>query len=107
MITGKLRHLVTIEQPSTSRDSTGQVNPADEWSTFATRTVAIEPTTSTEPNGEKPEAQTTYKVTMRYLSGLSHSHRIKWGSRVFQITGIVNPEERNLWQEVTVVERIG
>ncbi|MBI1347107.1 hypothetical protein GC163_12555 [bacterium] len=103
---GKLRHRITVEEPSTARDETGQVNPSDTWATFAERYAAIEPVSSNEPNGEKPEAQTTHRITLRYLSGLSHDQRIKLGSRVFQIVGIRNIDERNIWQEVTAIERL-
>ena len=40
-------------------------------------------------------ATASHLVTMRYHAGVTTQTRITFGTRVFAVTGVVNPEERN------------
>ncbi|MEZ6033533.1 MAG: head-tail adaptor protein [Planctomycetaceae bacterium] len=105
-VIGKLRHRVIWQTPDSTRDEYGQVNTTETYTQIAIRTVAIEATGSSEIlNGGKPDGVQTYKVTQRYLPGLKLKDRMFFNFRYFEVVGILNIDERNQWQEVTVTER--
>lgn len=37
----------------------------------------------------------THKVTIDYRSGINSRMRLKWGTRILHISGIINPREAN------------
>lgn len=41
----------------------------------------------------------TYKVTIRYYSGLTTKHRFFWDSKTLEIDSISNPDGRRVWHE--------
>jgi SPP1 family predicted phage head-tail adaptor len=41
-------------------------------------------------------ATATHLVTMRHHAGVTTQTRITFGTRLFAVTGVVNPEERNI-----------
>jgi len=103
---GKMIHPVTWQTPLSTRDSYGQVNPNASYSTIATRHVAIDSMSSSENiTGSKPDGINTFKVTQRYMAELQLKDRMLFNGRYFEITGIINLDERNLFQEITVSEK--
>lgn len=85
---GKLRHRIEIQQDTGSQDSTGQVIP--DWDTFAERWALVEVLAGSEPvQGEQVQASRQYKVTLRYLDGVTSDMRILWGERTLEITSVV------------------
>jgi SPP1 family predicted phage head-tail adaptor len=46
-------------------------------------------------------------VVIRYRSGLNQTMRVAYGSRQFEIQGIVDLGERHRWMELTCEERLG
>ena len=49
--------------------------------------------------------ETTHKVTFRYLAGITAKHRVLYGSRVFDIMGVWNLEERGRVTKLLCRER--
>lgn len=82
MRAGRLRHRVTIQQVTRTRDGFGQ--PVESWSAFATVWAAVEP--------------------LRYLASVLPSMRVLFGSRVFRIEAIKDSAERNVQMELMCVE---
>lgn len=94
MQAGKLRHSIIIEQGTESFDGNGELITT--WSTFATVWAEILPLVGREFwAARQVNAETTGKLRIRYLSGLTPKMHIKFGTRIFNITGISNIEERN------------
>jgi len=52
----------------------------------------------------KQELEITHKIRIRYRSGMTSKNRIKFGSRYFNITSILNPDERNIMIDMFAVE---
>ena len=52
----------------------------------------------------KLELSTTHRIRIRYMSGITPSMRVLFGSRVFNIVQIINPEERNVYLEFMAEE---
>jgi SPP1 family predicted phage head-tail adaptor len=46
-------------------------------------------------------------VVIRYRAGLNQTMRVKYGSRQFEIQGIVDLDERHRWMRLTCEERLG
>jgi SPP1 family predicted phage head-tail adaptor len=42
------------------------------------------------------QSSATHLVTIRYLAGVTTKTRVVFGSRLFSVTGVQNPEERNI-----------
>lgn len=88
---GDLRHLITIEASTQSRNAVGEITQS--WSTFATRHAAIEPLSYNEQSLRgQVGGSTSYSVTIRYVEGITAAMRIVRPDRdgmVLYITGIV------------------
>lgn len=103
---GQLRHRVTIQSASESRDGAGEVQLT--WSAIDRGTVwaSIEPISSTEQtDSSQQQAIATHKVTIRN-SGLTvtHAHRLVFGSRTFNILSVLNVDERSILYELVCQE---
>lgn len=103
MRAGKLRHKVTLQSKSETRDDTGQV--FRDWSDTATIYASVEPLSGRElVNAQAIESETTYRITIRHLAGVTTEQRIKFGSRYFEILSVINPEERNIMLQLMCKE---
>lgn len=101
---GELRHRVTIQQLSETRDSQGGFNDPS-WSTRATVWAKITPvSTSQEFFSERLEHRITHKIFIRYRSDLNIKDRISYGSRIFQVQGFKDPDERKRFLEISAEE---
>lgn len=107
MRSGKLRHVVTIQQRtsgSPQRTATGQPDTA--WATFqAGVPCSIEPISGREYFTQaQVQGEVTHRLRMRYLAGVLPSMRVLYGSRVFDIVAVMNLEERNVEMHLMCVE---
>jgi SPP1 family predicted phage head-tail adaptor len=67
-----------------------------EWETIATPWASIEPVSGKEYFAAAAvRAETTVKITMRYIAGLSTAHRLVSGGKVYDIQAILNTDGRN------------
>jgi len=71
------------------------------WSTFKTVPASIWPLKGAEYiTAMQVTSEISHKIRIRYLADLTPKHRIKWGSRYFDIEAIINPDERNIYFEM-------
>lgn len=104
---GRLRHMVEVQQNAPTRDTGG--GSVDSWSTVTNgrRPAEIVPVTGLKEYVDNQLQETiTHKVTMRYLAGVTTANRILFGSRVFDIRSVVNPQERGRDLILLVFERL-
>ena len=105
MRAGQLRHKVIIQENTPSRDDYGA--EAESWSNFATVWAAIEPIRGREFwESQQINAEVTARITIRYLSGVTPKMRVKYGTRIFDIISVINPEERNRDLQLMVKEAV-
>lgn len=95
MNAGELRHRVTIQSLALTSDGMG--GQTETWTDFLTAWASIEPI----KGGEHYSAQQladgiTHRITMRYQAGIAAKQRVKFGTRIFGIRSVINPEERNV-----------
>jgi SPP1 family predicted phage head-tail adaptor len=108
---GQRRHLVTLSVPGpTVPDGDGNYTQTDVLLDPPTRYAEIKPATARDL--ERVAAGTvlstaTHVVTMDYHAGVTTATRIVFNGRVFSVTGVSNPEERNIDTVCVCVELLG
>ena len=106
MRAGLLNKRIDIETNTDSPDSFGYM--AASWAALASSLPAtITPLRGDERvRGAETGGEVSHKVTIRYLAGVTPKHRIKFGSRYFDIQSVINVQERNRMIELMCVERL-
>lgn len=106
MRAGQLRYLVTIQQQTVARSSMGSEQPT--WTPFAQAWAGFEPLSGRELVAAKQvQGEETTRIRMRFIAGLNPKMRVAFvdliqnKTRIFDILGITNTEERN--REITLV----
>ena len=91
---GDFRHKITIQLQNTTRDTSG--HPVPSPITFATVWAQITPLMGRELfSAQQVHAETTHKIKIWHLAGVTATMQIAYGSRTFAIESIINPEEVN------------
>jgi SPP1 family predicted phage head-tail adaptor len=105
MRAGSLRHKITFQQKTVASNTYGQSTPT--WTDQITTYAAIWPLRGTEKmESMRLDNEVTHKVRVRYQSDLHPKMRIKFGTRYFNILSIINPDERNIYQEIMALEEV-
>lgn len=107
MLAGKLRKRVSIQSKSTSQDSFGQ--QVISWTNVLTSVSAeVLPLFAYEKTGQG-QASAVHQVTVRYNAALANpvavaAMRVVYGSRILDVTGSINMDERNREMVLTCTE---
>lgn len=102
---GKLRHLVTIENPTSAIDATGKMT--ETWTAAEGAWVAIAPVNKVDEwRNSQTQVKATHRIQMRYTSALTANSRLKWGDRYLHISKIRNIDERNTELEIFAWEQL-
>ena len=92
---GKLRHKITIQEYSATRDSFGA--QIEGWNDKASVFASVTPICGKEYfASQQLNAEVTTKITIRYLAGITPKMRVMFGNRIFDILSVLNFEERNI-----------
>ena len=100
----RLRHRVTFQKPSgIKKNSMGEDVPV--YVDFATVWAAVEPLRGREYHeAQKIRAETTYRVTVRYLADVSPDMRIVHRNKTLEIQSVLNIDERNVEMQIVCSE---
>jgi SPP1 family predicted phage head-tail adaptor len=102
---GKLRYPVIIQKLVGTLDAAGQ--EVLTWQTHGTRWASIEPLQGRELlSARLIQSEVTTRIRLRYLAGVKAKMRVLFGSRVFDIQDVINPEERNIELQLMCIERV-
>lgn len=94
MRAGSLRNIIVIQTPVEVQATTGE--PVITWVNYYSINGAIEPLIGREFwQSKQISAEITGKIKIRYIKGITAKMRIKFGSRYYDIKGIIDPEERH------------
>jgi SPP1 family predicted phage head-tail adaptor len=95
-----MRHRVTVQQLSHSRDALGQ--ESEDWTAVATRWAFVEPLRGAENYQRSGETtQIDYKVTLRHEEGLvTTERRLVYGALILDIESVINIHEKDHTIEV-------
>ena len=102
---GKLRRRVNIEQQTLVQDGTG--NPVPTWNAFAANVPAeiVEASGREILQAGQVNPQRRLIVSLRYMTGITPSMRIVYGTRTFYIDSPpLNVNERNRELKITCLE---
>ena len=101
---GRLRHRLTLESASRTPDGGG--GAVETWTTVAQVWGRIQPTGGTEiANADGLGGRITHEITLRYRSGVTPAMRLISGSRRFEITAVIDIDERHRWLKCLCVEQ--
>jgi SPP1 family predicted phage head-tail adaptor len=95
---GAMRHRITLQTPSTATPD-GDGGFTNTWAALATVWASIVPATARDLErvvAGTVQSSATHLVTIRYLAGVTTKTRVVFGSRLLSVTGMQNPEERNI-----------
>ena len=91
---GDLRHRITLQECVSGQNEAGQ--PIQEWHDVATVWAAIEPLRGREYwAAAQVQSEVTTRIRIRYRSGIRPDMRVLYGGRVFNVTAVIDPEERH------------
>jgi SPP1 family predicted phage head-tail adaptor len=91
---GELRHRITIMQPSTDRDESGELLPPVE---FAQRWASIDAMTGQQfYRAQQFSSQANYQIGIRYLPGALPKMTVLFKGRTFEILYVLNEQERSI-----------
>jgi len=94
MRAGKLRHQITLQRKSLTPDEYG--GPVETWTDVGTVWASVEPLQGRElTNAQTVNAETTTKITMRYVSGVTAADRIVFGGRFYNLQSVIDPEMKH------------
>ncbi len=101
---GRLNRRVKILKRTSTQDNEG--NTIDTWPVVATVDASIEALGLAERlQADRLELDITHVVTMRYPAPVTHSSRLQYGDRVFEVRTVNNVGEGNARLEIVCVER--
>jgi SPP1 family predicted phage head-tail adaptor len=99
MKAGKLRHVVTIEERGSERDSNGEI--IESWTDAfgVSLRAGIAPLSGRELlSAQAEQAEITTRITMRYLPGVQAEMRVVHRDLVYAIRSVVpDPESGEQW----------
>lgn len=103
---GELRHYIEVWAFTVTEDVIG--NQIVIWKKAGGAWAIIEPLGGEERLvASIVRAETTHKVTMRHLAGITPANQLIFGSRIFEIESILNVEEKNREMVLMCKEKIG
>lgn len=77
---GRLRHRITIEQPSQSINDRGEASTT--WAEYDKRYAEVKTESASQyRQSERPKGQVKYEVTLRYDYNITSDMRVKWTDR--------------------------
>lgn len=104
MRSGDLKKVISIEQHSSTSDGMGGVTEA--WTTFASSVwAAIWPVSAKERIQADQEQMTiSHRIRIRYRTGVTPAMRIKYGTKYFNITSVINVGSENRVIDILATE---
>jgi SPP1 family predicted phage head-tail adaptor len=94
---GELRKRVTIQYPAKTRGNDGSETVT--WTDLDTVWAKIGPMSTAAReffNADQTIADAKSEIVIRYRTGINPTMRFKYGNRIFNMLGMVNPEEANV-----------
>jgi len=100
---GPLRQRVNIQARSATVDAFGQ--ESETWATVATVWASVEPLSGRELlAAQQVQGETTHRVRMRYMAGVTTSSRVLFNLRPFDVRSVINKNEAGAFLELLCTE---
>ncbi|HSQ97991.1 MAG TPA: phage head closure protein [Rickettsiales bacterium] len=99
----RLNKRIVIQEKSNTSDGFGGYE--ESWSDLKTLWAEIKPISNFDDfEANQIGERISYIITIRYYDSLTTQHRIKYGDRIFNIIGIINPLENNQTMQIEAEE---
>jgi SPP1 family predicted phage head-tail adaptor len=100
---GELDRRIKLQQRSATKTDTG--TEVQTWTDVATVWANIQPLSGRELIAAAAvEAETTHMIVIRYRQGVTARMRAVYGSRIFNITAVVEPQMAHVSLELLCTE---
>jgi len=104
MRAGDLRHRITIERYTESQNDFGEV--VESWSELLSTRASVRPISAKDIfTNSGLINETTHRVFMRYQEDIKPNDRVLYTGRIFDISSVINSEERNITIELLCKEK--
>lgn len=101
----ELRHQIIIQEKIQTPDGMGGFT--ETLNTVHETWAAIWPVSAKETRENmRVEANVSHNIRIRYRSGITYAMIVVFGTRTFEIKGIVNIDERNTWLDMVCNEQL-
>lgn len=91
-----LRQRIELQSVSPSRDRIGGL--VETWSTYATVAAQVRQANGREVwYRQQQNASASWTISIRYRAGLVPQHRVRYGTRIFEIRSVIDIDERHQW----------
>jgi len=102
---GQLNKRVVLQYANTVSDSMG--GTIQTWNDSITTWAAIWPVSGREQvNNMAVQGTISHRIRVRYYEGVATWWRAKFGTRIFNIISVVNPEEKNEFLDLVCKEEV-
>jgi|TARA_R110000744_G_scaffold380092_1_gene499736 SPP1 family predicted phage head-tail adaptor len=102
---GAMRKSVVIQSVASTTDSGGGRGVV--WSTYKTLLAHVQQQSASSKYTQGViDEKGLYVFTMRYVTGITNSHRISYNSKLFNITSVINLDERNKYMVIKAMEGV-
>jgi SPP1 family predicted phage head-tail adaptor len=102
---GEFRTPIVLQTPSITRDTVGQAQKT--WTDVVTIWARVSPISAREQfYAQQNQATTTHSIACRYDSRIVPTARFKMGGRIFNVDGVRNLDERNVYLLIQATEQI-
>lgn len=95
MQSGRLRERVAIQSATVTQNSSGEEIPV--WATDATVWASVLPGAVSErfsASAGQRASEITHTVRIRYRDDITPKKRLRWGTRILEILGQMDPDGR-------------
>ena len=110
MRAGSLRHRITIQTKTVTRNSYGEESVT--WSDNINCWASIEPIRGNEYfSAQQIQSGVTHRITIRYRTladgtAINPNCRVEYGTRYFNIQSVLNPSERDISLQLMCIEEV-
>ena len=102
----RLRQSVGVMKPVRTNTEGGGVTIS--YLKVEERPAAITPISASDRiRSDQNVSDITHKIRMWWFEGLTPDYRLETGGRIFEISGIINQDERNKHMEMLCTEQAG
>ncbi len=103
MNAGDLRHKIALFSPTRGENDAGETGVV--WTYVRHQQAQVKPLRAWEvERARQVQTNRTHLIRVRYANDIAPDWRIEWDGRIFNIKGIVNPEERDIELEISCEE---
>lgn len=100
---GPMRHRVTVQRQSETRDNFGQ--DVNEWADLKTYWARLTTLTGRELEAARQvRADVSIRIVMRAGADVTAEDRLTHGGRIFSIASVIDPEERGRYLQIDCSE---